>query len=423
MATRGSWITSIVALAVTLALASGCVAAGAGPLPSADATRASSAPAVTPPSSSSATAASQSPAASGSAWPPGRYSISYDPSNVLDLLADGTAYLTEQPFVTSRDEYRVTGETVTFAGESCGGVTGTYRWSYTDPSLQLLAVEDPCADRSALLGLRLDRVREQLPYLAVQPSRVLDQPDYNFSTVDADGNFYVTDGTTGFYEHDADGMPVRAWPGSLSYTTGITVTPDGTIYVANFDPAAIHVFSAAGKPVRSWTVDGGKIGPVGLAHDAKGDIYVALHRLHDHYVEKYSPTGKLLDTWAGAGWDEGDVGTNPGPSAIAVLPDGTSYLGDPGNNRVVKFAPDGTFLSNLTGDGTPQLVSPSVVAADASGNVFALSRPLKTLWEFDDAGSVVGRWFSPYDANVVVDDGGAVWLVADRIMAVRLPGS
>ena len=421
MTRRGSWITSIGPLAVTLVVASGCTAAGAGPSPSAGTPRVSNPPELAP--SSSSPAASEPVAASGGALPSGRYAIGGDLSLVLDLTSDGTAYLTEQPFTTSRDEYRVSGGTVTFAGESCGGATGTYRWSYAEPRLHLLAIDDPCADRSALLVRALDLEREQLPYLVLEPSRRLDQPDYNFSTVDADGHFYVTDGATGFFEYDAAGTPIRSWPGSLTYTTGITVTPDGTIYVANYDDATIHVFSAAGRPIRSWTVDGGTVGPVGLAHDAKGDIYVALHSVHDHYIEKYSPKGRLLGSWVGQGSLDGQVSGAPGPSAIAVTPDGTSYLGDPGNHRVARFGPDGAFAYNLTGDGTHQLVRPSVVATDATGNVFALDRALLTLWEFDDSGKVVGRWFSPHDANVVVDDGGKVWLVDQQIMAVGLPDS
>jgi DNA-binding beta-propeller fold protein YncE len=315
----------------------------------------------------------------------------------------------------------VQGDTVTFTGESCSGATGSYRWSYDDTRLVLAVVDDPCADRAAVLGQELTLLREQLPYLVVAPSKVLDQPDYNFATVDSAGHFYTTDGLTGFYEYDAHGTPLRDWRRALSYTTGITVADDGTIYVSNFDDATIHAFNAAGKPTYSWSVDGGTIGPVGLAHDAKGNVYVALHRFHDHYIEKYSPKGKLLATWADGDAAYGQVSSNPGPSDIAVTPDGTSYLGDPAGNRVLRFAPDGSFVSALTGDKAHPLVSPAIVAAGATGNVFVMSN--RTLWEFDASDRVVGRWFSPYDCSVVVDGDGRVWLVDRRIIAVQLPGA
>ena len=405
-------------MAGALALASGCAAAGAGPSQSVGVPATASS---TPSSAAPSAPAASAPAASGGGdWQPGRYEIGLDLSSVIDLLPDGTAYLTEQPFVTSRDTYKVTGDTVTFAGESCGGVTGTYRWSSHDRRLDLVAVADPCADRAKLLGLRLDLLKEQLPYVAVRSSKVLDQPDYNFSTAGSDGHFYTTDGYTGFYEYDADGTLLRAWPNDLTYTTGITVTGDGTIYVANFDDATIRVFKA-GKPVRRWPVDHGTIGPVGLAHDAGGNIYVALHRQHDHYVEKYSPNGKLLGAWAGGAPSYGVVSSVPGPSGISVTPGGTSYLTDPGNNRILKFRPDGTFDASLEGDGTHRLFGPGFVAADRQGHVFTMS--FRTLWEFDDTGKVVGRWFSPYESTVAVDKDDNLWIIDHRINAVELPGS
>lgn len=423
MTTRGFRAWHMAATVAALALASGCGGAGATPSPTAGVLGAAS-PAASPPVARPATSAAPSPAPAGdTAWQPGRYMIAGDLTSVVDFVTDGTAYLTEQPFVTSRDTYRVIGDTITFAGESCSGVTGTYHWSTDGGRVELTNPDDPCPDRATVLGLPLDRLEDQLPYLDLRPSKPFDQPDYNFATAGDDGRFYTTDGLGGFYEYATDGSLVRSWPHALDYTTGITVTKDGTIYVANFEEAAIHVFGADGKPLRQWTVDGGTIGPVGLAHDAKGDIYVALHRYHDHYIEKYSPKGRLLGAWADGAPSYGMVSDDPGPSDIAVTPDGTSYLGDPGNNRLLKFAADGTFVASFTGDGTHKLVSPSVLAANAMGDVFAVSRPLRILWAFDQAGKVVGRWYSPYDASVVVDDGGNVWLVGRQIMAVGLPGS
>jgi hypothetical protein len=420
MVARGSRMTTLSGLAGALVLASGCASSGVDPATSIPATGAQPVLATAP---VSAQRADRSPAASGAGpWQAGRYAVAGDLSSVVDLLPDGTAYLTAQPFITTRDRYRIDGGIVTLSGESCDGTTGTYRWSTDGTRLRLALVDDACADRSALLGLPLDYLREQLPYLVMQASRLLAQPDYNQSAVDGAGHFYTTDGGSDVFEYQADGTPVRRWHDGLTYTTGVTVDTDGSVYVANFDDATVHQFSAAGRPVRSWKVDDGTVGPVGLAHDATGNVYVALHRLHDHYVEKYSPAGKLLGGWAPMGSGDGQVGAGnqAGASVIAVTRDGTSYLGDPVNNRLVRFAPDGTFVANLTGDGTHRLASPTFVAVDGSGDVFTLS--LRTLWEFSDTGKVLGRWFSPYDGNIVVDDGGSVWLVDRQIIAVRLPG-
>src|SRR5262245_47072884 len=128
MTRRGSRVNSILAVVGVLALTSGCVAAGAAPSPDAGSPVAST-PSASLPAATTSAAGSSPSAAAGGTWQAGRYSVSYDMSSVIDLLPDGTAYLTEQPFFTYRDEYQVSGDTVTFAGESCGGVTGTYHWS------------------------------------------------------------------------------------------------------------------------------------------------------------------------------------------------------------------------------------------------------------------------------------------------------
>jgi hypothetical protein len=410
MATRGF---RIAALACTVALLAGCAATSAGPSPTGPAATAASGA----PSPSSAPAGSSPVASAAGTWQAGRYALGPDSLSIVDLMPDGTVYLAENDIIR-RDEYQVTGNQVSFTGESCDGVTGTYDWASDGGHLTMKVIEDPCTDRAKTFWGRLDRLKEQLPYLALTSSKVLDQPSYNQAAIDARGHVYTTDGYSGFYEYGPDGTLVRSWD-DLTFTVGITVTADGTIYVSNFDDATVHAYSAAGKPVRSWAVGGGEIGPVGLAHDADGNVYVELHRTHDHYVEKYSPKGRLLGTWAPPGTLDGQVDGEAGLEWMAAAHDGTSYIGDWSNNRLVKFGPDGTFEANLTGDGTHQLVAPVVVAVDPKGNVFTLS--MRTLWEFDSAGKVVGRWFTTYEGALVIDGSGTVSIVDTRIRTVHLP--
>ena len=410
-------VRCLAALAATCALAGCAVAVPASPPPR-DAATASTTP--TPAPSRPAVSA---PAASGVAgFQPGRYSVGDGLTSFVDFAPDGSAYLMEQPHITSRDAYEVSAGTVTFSGDSCGGGTGTYRWSAeANGGLHLKPVDEPCVDRLAVLAHPLDRVRAQLPYVGMEPSKAFTQPDYNRAAVDAGDRFYTTDAGPDVFQYDRDGNLLRSWTGVLTYTVGITVTRDGSMYVSNFDDATVHAFSAAGEPVRGWTVGGGNVGPVGLAHDGSGNVYVALHRIQDHYVEKYSPVGKLLGSWATQGSGDGQVGADEGggPESIAVTPDGASYLGDIVNNRLVKFGPDGRFEYAITGDGTTNLDGPAFVAVDGKGNVFTISS--QTLWEFDATGKPVGRWFSPYEVNIVVDDADNLFLVDDKIIGVRLP--
>jgi tripartite motif-containing protein 71 len=60
------------------------------------------------------------------------------------------------------------------------------------------------------------------------------------------------------------------------------------------------------------------------------------------------------------------------PFGVATDADGNVYVVDGDNDRVQKFAPDGTFLTKWgsTGSGLGQFDSPRVIAVDGQGNVY-----------------------------------------------------
>jgi streptogramin lyase len=339
----------------------------------------------------------------------------------LDILPDGSDYYSPDQNSTLRDTYVVAGNQLTFSGQSCNGAKGVYDWSMQQEILTLSVVTDTCFARSNVLAQVLKKVPQQLAYVNVLWNKPLVQPDFNQSTVDAAGNFYITDGGSGTYKYNPDGTLAKSW-NSLSYTVGVTVDGQGNMYVSNFDDASIHKFDTNGKPVLTWNVDGGNIGPVGLAHDSQGNIYVALHRIHDHYIEKYTPDGKLLASWAGGpGAGDGQVGagSRTGPEEVAVDAAGNSYITDPVNNRLVKFDANGKFLYNLTGDGTRNLRGPGIVAVDSHGNVYTDSD--QEIWEFDNTGKFIGEWFTPDYGNLVIDSKDNIYSIDQGIMKIELP--
>ena len=353
---------------------------------------------------------------------PGRY-LTGDPDRPVDLLPDGTAYTWQDGGFVFRDTYVATGDTVTFTGESCDRAEGTYRWTWGEAALRLESVNDPCAARVSALTGPLARAEDDLAFTTVRPSMFLDQPGFNFAAVDAAGAVYTTDGHSGFYKYQPDGNVIARWPDALTFTVGITVDSRGTIYVANFDDATIHKYDSAGTPLTHWSVDQGRIGPVGITHDAEDNILVALHRIHDHYVEKYTPDGRLMATWAGPGTADGQVTGGPadGPSEIAVDRDGNSYLTDPLNDRVVSFGPDGTFRHNLTGGEGQPLHRPGTVAVDSEGNVYTDSG--LTIWKFSRTGALLGRWFTPMPGPLVVDAQDRVLQVDGEIRVLGFPNA
>src|SRR5262249_50734206 len=85
------------------------------------------------------------------------------------------------------------------------------------------------------------------------------------------------------------------------------------------------------------------------------------------------------------------VGAPPGPSANKV------FVGDRGNNVVLKFDATGSFLSSIDGSTTPQghFVSLARVALDQSGNLGTADAGTGNVDEFDPKGKFLQQWTSP----------------------------
>ena len=343
----------------------------------------------------------------------GRYYSGSNAKSPIDLLPDGTAFAWQAGSLFM-DHYEATSDTVTFTGESCSATPGSYHWTRINDTLTLTKLDDSCESRASVLTSTLRRA-EPLPFVTVQQSGIIRQPDSAQAAVDAAGDIYSTSGTGGkglFYKYHPDGTPVPLPPdATLTFSIGITVDSVGNIYVANFDDATIHKYDSSGRPLLTWEVDHGLIGPSGLARDGDDNIIVALHRIHENYIEKYSPDGVLLDTFATRGDSDGQVGAGgaSGPEFIAADRDGNSYITDPVNHRIVSFGPDGTFRRNFAGSAAQQLQGPEVVAVDNEGNVYTASA--LEIWKFSPSGALVGRWFTPITGPLVIDPQGRLLLV------------
>jgi DNA-binding beta-propeller fold protein YncE len=129
--------------------------------------------------------------------------------------------------------------------------------------------------------------------------------------------------------------------------------------------------------------------------------------------------------WGEPGFGPGQFGWYPPPSAatgpwgIAVAPDGTIYVSDPGGNRVQQFTSQGVFLSTFDGQGSgADLEEPYGLAFDSFGNCFVTDAWTYLVVKFAPGGSYVtswgeygccsGLWRSAYDLDV--DSQGNVWV-------------
>jgi DNA-binding beta-propeller fold protein YncE len=181
-------------------------------------------------------------------------------------------------------------------------------------------------------------------------------------------------------------------PGEFIYPRPIDIAADGTLWLADKTGRVQHL-SADGQPLSTFTMPQFEAGkPTGLSVGPDGNIYVA--DTHYHRVMVFSPSGELLRQFgrfgqaggefiyptyvafvqeAGAGLRHGEAGPSSATEA-GLRPGGAggrwrtlvSEYG--GNDRISVFADSGEFLYSLGGQGSgadQELSRPSAMAVDA----------------------------------------------------------
>jgi DNA-binding beta-propeller fold protein YncE len=192
--------------------------------------------------------------------------------------------------------------------------------------------------------------------------------------VDANDDVYVFNrGKHPVIVFDRAGRFKRTWgEGQFRRAHGITVGPDGTLWLTDDLHHTIRQFTPDGKclltigdPDQPATLQGGKPfnRPTHVAISPKtGDVFIS-----DGYgnsrVHKYDPKGRHLLSW-------GEPGTDPGcfnlPHNIATDATGLVYVADRENHRVQIFDPLGRYVGQWN-----NLHRPCGLAADARlGDIF-----------------------------------------------------
>ncbi len=126
--------------------------------------------------------------------------------------------------------------------------------------------------------------------------------------------------------------------GQFNQARGISITPEGNLWIADYYNYRADEITEAGTYVRSVASNLLSV-PNAVATDATGDVYIA--DTGNNKIRAYSPTGTAL-------WEAGTKGTGPGqfegPWGLAVTPANHLYIADNKNNRVDHWVP--TMLGN-----------------------------------------------------------------------------
>ncbi len=229
-------------------------------------------------------------------------------------------------------------------------------------------------------------------------------------------------------------------------TSAVYPAPDGrSIWVAERcgqnsctdrqDMTTVFRFDLDGKLLTQWGAHR-FAWPHGIHVDAKGNVWIAdatgfgqTPKGLGHAVYEFSPTGELLMTLgkpgvAGAGHD-----TFNQPSDVLVAPDGSIFVADghgaEGNNRIVKFAADGTFLMEWgqTGGEDGEFRDPHALAMDAQGRLFVGDRANSRIQIFDQEGKHLATWTQfGRPSGLFIDKDDVLYATDSESNTARHPG-
>ncbi len=161
------------------------------------------------------------------------------------------------------------------------------------------------------------------------------------------------------------------------------------VWILDAPNSRIRLFDANGGYLGGWGGNGdGKTNfkyPEGLATTRDG-LYVA--DTWNHRVERFSLTGD---------W-KGSVTGFMGPRGVAVGPDGSVWVADTGNNRVVKY--DASLQNQQVigeaGSKPGEFKGPVSIAIAPSGTVYVTDPGNGRIQVLDKAGKPVASWSVPW---------------------------
>ena len=228
-----------------------------------------------------------------------------------------------------------------------------------------------------------------------------------------------------------DMAPTGTGNGQFNQPRGIAIAPDGSYYVVDTTNMRVQKFDKDGKFVKAFgsegngdgqfnglIINGSRIpgtGPGGITVDPAGNVYVA--DTWNHQIQKFDKDGTFLTRW-GSFIDLNPPPPTPpipaatplpadantrfyGPRDVAIGSDGSVYVTDTGNKRVLVFDPNGKPLRQIAqgagplmgaSNGPDQLFEPMGIVLDSQDNVYIADTFNQRINVFDKTGKALRRW-------------------------------
>jgi sugar lactone lactonase YvrE len=186
----------------------------------------------------------------------------------------------------------------------------------------------------------------------------------------------------------------------------IDIDSDGNVYVlqrcgasdciGSSEPPLLK-FDNQGKFLWSWGV-GMVVWPHGLDLDADGNIWITDGQANEgmgQQVLKVSPQGGVIMRLGTAGVTGDGHYTFDGVADVVVAKNGDIFVADGhGNNRVVKYSADGTYITEWGKRGTAigEFNLPHAITMDSMGRILVADRDNFRIQVFDQNGKFLDEW-------------------------------
>ena len=210
---------------------------------------------------------------------------------------------------------------------------------------------------------------------------------------------------------------------SFANPTGMTMDASGNLFVADFGNQIIRKITPSGEVsifagtngvrgnVNGTGTDARFSGPISMAIDASGNLYVA--EIVNNLIRKITPAGEV-STFAGSGFGTPADGTGTdagfnGPNAIDIDASGNLYVTEQNSHLVRKITPAGV-VTTIAGTG-------SAGANDGTGTSASFNTPFDVL--VDGSGNLL---ISEYGNHTIrkITPSGVVTTIAGSSL---IPGS
>jgi DNA-binding beta-propeller fold protein YncE len=200
---------------------------------------------------------------------------------------------------------------------------------------------------------------------------------------------------------------------------------------SNSTIAPIQKFDASGKFERAFGANMFNQ-PHGLYVDRDGNVWVADERAKNGkgaVVVKFSPQGEVLMTLGKPGMPGNTHDLLDGPSGVVVAPNGDIYVADghggTTNDRIVKFAKDGKFITSWGkhGKAAGEFDTPHGIALDSAGRVYVADRANNRVQVFDGDGKFVAEWKQfGRPSDVAIDKNDTIYVADSQSTPTNNPG-